>query len=311
MSERHRVGQNIGTMKAEKSIPAQVLEFIHTQGLTVGSHLPAQAIADQLKVSRSPVNEALNLLHEKGVLTRESNRGYFVAKSMDELEATLTQDFGLDQTNVVNQIYFRIADDLLKGLLPEEFSETMLKTRYVLTVAQLQAVLNRISHEGWAHKKPGYGWVFSSMLTTPDSLLQSYRLRLAIEPAALLEPGFRLDPQVLARCRAAEIHLLDGGIKTDTADQLHERGVRFHESLVEASGNPFFIDTIRRVNRVRRLLSYRSMQDRKRYKEHCHQHLQVLDLLEQGRNAEASEALRSHLSSTLKNLKKISGILKS
>jgi DNA-binding GntR family transcriptional regulator len=39
--------------------------------------------------------------------------------------------------------------------------------------------------------------------------------------------------------------------------------------------------------------------------------LQVLDLLEQGRNAEASEALRSHLSSTLKNLKKISGILKS
>jgi DNA-binding GntR family transcriptional regulator len=310
MPERHRLGQNIGTMKAEKSIPAQVLEFIRMQGLTVGSHLPAQALADQLKVSRSPVNEALNLLHEKGVLTRESNRGYFVAISMDELDATLSQDFGLDQTNVVNQIYFRIADDLLKGLLPEEFSEIMLKTRYALTVAQLQAVLNRISHEGWASKKPGYGWVFSSMLTTPDSLLQSYRLRLAIEPAALLEPGFKLDPLVLARCRAAEVHLLDGGIKTDTADQLHERGVRFHESLVEASGNPFFIDTIRRVNSVRRLLSYRSMQDRKRYKEHCHQHLHVLDLLAQGRNIEASEALRSHLSSTLKNLKKISGILK-
>ena len=194
--------------------------------------------------------------------------------------------------------------------LPDEFSEVQLKTRYALTAAQLQAVLNRIAQEGWAQKKPGYGWEFSSMLTTPDSLLQSYRLRLALEPAALLEPGYRLDPQILARCRAAEMHLLEGGIETDTADQLHERGVRFHESLVEASGNPFFIDTIRRVNRVRRLLSYRSMQDRKRYKEHCQQHLQVLALLEKDRNEEASEALRSHLSSTLKNLKEISGLLK-
>jgi DNA-binding GntR family transcriptional regulator len=149
------------------------------------------------------------------------------------------------------------------------------------------------------------------MLTTPDSLLQSYRLRLALEPAALLEPGYRLDPQVLARCRAAEVHLLQGGIEVDTADQLHERGVRFHESLVEASGNPFFIDTIRRVNRVRRLLSYRSMRSRKRYKEHCEQHLQLLALIEQGRNAEAAEAMRQHLLSTLKNLGEIRDILQS
>ena len=100
-------------------------------------------------------------------------------------------------------------------------------------------------------------------------------MRLALEPAALLEPGYRLERSVIARCRAAEQHLLDGGIDTDTAEQLHDRGVRFHEALVEGSGNPFFIDTIRRVNRVRRLLSYRSMQDRKRYRQHGLQHLRT------------------------------------
>lgn len=303
-------GQNTGSMKTEKSIPAQIVEFIRAEGLTVGSHMPAQTLADRLQVSRSPINEALSLLHEKGVLRRERNRGYFLDRPIEQLDATLSEALGLDESDVVTGVYFRVADDRLKGLLPDEFSEVMLKNRYALTAAQLQAVLNRISQEGWAQKKQGYGWVFSSMLTTPDSLLQSYRLRLALEPAALLEPGYRLDAQVLARCRAAEMHLLEGGIETDTADQLHDRGVRFHESLVEASGNPFFIDTIRRVNRVRRLLSYRSMQDRKRYKEHCQQHLRVLDLLEKGRNEEASEELRSHLASTLKNLKKISGILK-
>lgn len=297
-------------MKSANSIAAQILEFICAEGLVVGCHLPAQTLADHLHVSRSPINDALTLLHEKGVLRREPNRGFFLARTIDAPDAPSSSVLALDASDVVTRVYAQVADDLLKGLLPDECSEVMLKNRYALTATKLQSVLGRIAQEGWAHKKPGYGWVFSSMLTTPDSLLQSYRVRLALEPAALLEPGYRLDPHVLERCRAAEMHLLNGGIETDSAEQLHERGVRFHEALVEASGNPFFIDTIRRINRVRRLISYRSMQDRKRYKQHCLQHLQVLDLLEQGRQQDASEALHQHLSSTLKNLKKIQGLLK-
>jgi DNA-binding GntR family transcriptional regulator len=298
------------SMRTEQSIPSQILHLIQADGMPAGAHLPAQLLADRLRVSRSPVNEALSLLAEKGVLTRQPNRGYFLVKPISQGARDLVGALGLDGADVVTDVYFRIADDRLRGVLPEEFSEVLLKQRYQLTPAQLNAVLGRIANEGWAEKKPGYGWVFSSMLTTADSLLQSYRLRLALEPAALLEPNYRLAPDVIARCRAAEKHLLEGGIETDTADQLHDRGVRFHESLVEGSGNAFFIDTIRRVNRVRRLLSYRSMQDRSRYKEHCKQHLHLLDLLERERNEEASKAMQAHLSSTLRNLKKISSILK-
>lgn len=295
---------------SDHSIALQILDLIRTEALPAGTHLPAQMLADRLRVSRSPVNDALANLHAKGLVRREPNRGYFV-QAMDDGElAPLAEQLRRDEQDVVSQVYFRIADDRLRDALPDTVSEASLKTRYGLTPAQLNAVLARIANEGWAEKKPGYGWAFSSMLTTADSLLQSYRLRLALEPAALLEPGYRLDPQVLARCRAAERHLLDGGIDRDSADQLHERGVRFHESLVAGSGNPFFIDTVRRVNRVRRLLSYRSMQDRKRYAEHCKQHLHLLDLLEHERNEEAAEAMRHHLTSTLRNLKKIRNILK-
>jgi DNA-binding GntR family transcriptional regulator len=60
---------------------------------------------------------------------------------------------------------------------------------------------------------------------------------------------------------------------------------------------------------VRRLLSYRSMQDRSRYQQHCDQHLAILDLLERERNEEAAEALAAHLRSTLDNLARIRGIL--
>ena len=296
-------------MTPEKPIPLQLLEMAHSQQWPAGTHLGAQKLADQLRVSRSPVNDALALLHDKGVLVREPNRGYFLARPVDKPVAALAESLGLEAEDQVTAVYFQLADDRLRGQLPDEFTETAIKQRYRLTPAQLNTLLSRMANEGWIEKRPGYGWAFSSMLTTSDSLLQSYRLRLALEPAALLEPGYRLDAQVIARCRAAEQHLLSGGIETDTADQLHERGVRFHESLVEASGNPFFIDTIRRVNRVRRLLSYRSMQNRQRYREHCDQHLAILDLLERERQAEAAEALRSHLQSTLRNLGQISGLL--
>jgi DNA-binding GntR family transcriptional regulator len=294
-------------MSLVPALPSQILELVRAEELPVGAHLPAQWLADRLRVSRSPVNEALEMLQTHGIVRREPNRGYFLASAPSP--ETLPAGFGAEQDSAADA-YFRVAEDRLRGELPDQFTEAMLRRRYGLTPAQLQSVLARIADEGWARKKPGYGWEFSTMLTTPESLLQSYRLRLAIEPAALLEPGYHLDKQVIARCRAAELHLLQGGIETDTADQLHDRGVRFHESLVEGSGNPFFIDTMRRVNRVRRLLSYRSMRDRSRYQEHCDQHLMLLDLLERERNEEAAEVMREHLGSTLRNLARISDLLK-
>jgi DNA-binding GntR family transcriptional regulator len=247
-------------MSVETSIPKQIVALIKSEEWAAGSHLPAQMLADRLRVSRQPVNSALALLHEKGILTRERNRGYFLTRPLIDPLSDIVAGLGLAESDVVTSVYFQIADDLLKNELPLDCSEQLIRTRYGLTAAQTGAVLARIANEGWAERKPGYGWTFSSMLTTPDSLLQSYRLRLALEPAALLEPGYKMDRKVLEQCRATELQLLDGGIATASADELHNRGVRFHESLVEASGNPFFIDTIRRVNRVRRLLSYRSMQ---------------------------------------------------
>ncbi|MGF6978634.1 DNA-binding GntR family transcriptional regulator [Paraburkholderia sp. JPY465] len=242
-------------------------------------------------------------------MTREKNRGFFVAKPLSESLADVVDELHLAEAGVVTRAYFQIADDRLKSELPDEFSEQLIRTRYGLTSAQLTAVLGRIAREGWAERKPGYGWQFSPRLTTRDGLLKSYRLRLALEPAASLEPGCRLERKVLERCREVEMHLLAGGIETDTADQLHDRGVRFHESLAEASANSFFINTIRRVNRLRRLLSYRSMQHRERYVEHAKHHLHLLELSERERNEEASEAMREHLLQTLDALSRSSEIL--
>jgi DNA-binding GntR family transcriptional regulator len=294
-----------GKRELTEGLAALIIEHIRSGGLAVGTHLRAQELAERFSVSRFPVGQALQLLAAKGVLTHERNRGYFVS----DLKGASPESLGLAARDDITDIYFKIADDHLHGRLPDPASEAFLKETYGLTKAQLNAVLGRIAQEGWAERRPGYGWSFSPMLTTPESLEQTYRVRLALEPAALLEPTYRLDPEVAARCREAELRLLAGAIETDSADALHERGVRFHEAIIGASSNPFFLEAVRRINRVRRLLSYRSMVDRKRYRQQCEEHLQILDLLEQNRNEEASQALRRHLEHTIGNLKAIRPIL--
>lgn len=286
-------------------LAARILDQIRDGGLPPGTHLRSQDIATRLGVSRFPIGQALQLLAEKGVLRHERNRGFFVGQDV----LPPSEALGLSEPDAITQAYFRIADDHLLGKLPNHLSESDLRQRYGLTRAELGAVLNRISQEGWAERRTGYGWTFAPVLNTPESLEQTYRLRLALEPAALLEPGYYLSPEAIAACRAAEERLLAGAIETDSADTLHERGVRFHETIVAGSGNPFFLDTIRRINRVRRLLSYRSMLDRKRYRQQCEDHLAILACLAEARQADAAERLRVHLSHTIDNLKAIRPLL--
>jgi DNA-binding GntR family transcriptional regulator len=282
-------------------LAARILEYIAARGLPADTHIAAQDLADRFTVSRSPVNQALKLLSEKGVVTHRPNQGYFVSDRVP----SGPEQVGLSAADDLAEVYFRIAEDRLSGRLGEQVSERLLRETYDLTRGQLAELLNRIGREGWAERRPGYGWTFSPVLTTPEALEQTYRLRIAVEPAAILDPGFRLDPAAAAECRAVETWLLSGAIETVSPDRLYERGVRFHEMIAQASNNPFFLEVLRRVNRVRRLLVYRSMNDRRRYYGQARDHLELLDLLEAGRNEEASAAMRRHLEQVVQNHRQI------
>lgn len=290
-----------GLSELAEGLAAQILMHIKEDRLPPDAHLSAQNLADRFSVSRSPVNHALRLLHAKGVLVHKPSRGYFLAADAH----AQADGIELASPDRLSGVYFRIADDRLHGRLPAQVSESHLRERYGLTRAQLGSLLTRIAQEGWAERRPGYGWEFSEMLTTPEALVQTYRVRLALEPAALLEPGYRLAPETIDRLRAAELRLLDGALETDPPDALHERGVRFHESILAGSRNPFFLEALRRINRVRRLLSYRSMVVRDRYRDQCRDHLEILALLEAGRVTDGSMALRAHLERTIGNLDRI------
>lgn len=294
------------TDQLQESIARQIPAYLRDEGYSAGDHISAQKLADAFNVSRSPVGAALALLAQEGIVRREPRRGYFVARDPAAVEAEVPA--GADDDRLT-RVYFRLAEDRLDGKLGDVVSENLLRERYDLGQAELRSLLQRITQEGWIERRRGYGWSFSDMLTTPDALEQTYRLRAAIEPAALLEPRFHIDWRTLDQLAAVERRLLDGEIETMSSDELFQCGVDFHETLIAASGNRYMLDSLQRVNRIRRLLAYRANLARSRFLKQTPEHLEILELLRRGRNSDAAVAMQHHLGTVIVSLQDLEPIL--
>lgn len=298
----------VGSLKRKggvaERLAARIRDEILTGSLQPHAHLTAQRLADRFGVSRSPVSEALKMLANDGVLNHEANRGYFV--SSDQPEAVENVQPPRSATEVA---YFALAEDRLELRVPDVVTAAYLKDRYGLSGAEVQELCTRIVKEGWLERRTGYGYQFTDMLNSAEALAQTYRFRMAMEPAALLEPGYKIDKAAAAECRVIEEHILAGGVDSLSIEALYDRGVKFHELIVSGSQNPFYLDALRRINSIRRLIAYRSSATRERYYGQAQEHIEILDLLVAGRNEEASWKLRSHLGHVIHNLAEIRPIL--
>lgn len=274
-----------------REIVAQIVRYVQEQELVAGEHLVEQRLAEAFAVSRSPVRDALEFLAQERLVERLPHRGFFLKVGASQLDARVSALLKGEEPTA----YHTIAEDRLAGRLPEQFSEADLMRRYQLSRAQIQAMLGRAAHEGWVERRRGYGWRFLPILTSAEAHEQSYRFRMAIEPAALMEPTYRVDQAAFSRARMRIRALLEGEIRRLSPAELFEIGSQFHELVVGCSGNPFFLEALKRQNRLRRLLEYRAMSDTARFFQAAREHLELLDRLEAGQRREAADFLCRHL----------------
>lgn len=274
-----------------RKIALRIIQDVSAGSFTSGDHIGAQLVADRYGVSRTPVRNALDLLTERGVLTREPNRGYFVASDIPQ--EALAQ--AKSEKDDLSRDYHQLADDWLADRIPDEMTEQALRERYDLTKARLAEILARAMREGWAERKEGHGWRFLPVAKTPAAFDQIYRFRIAIEPIAMLEPSFKPDRDVLADLRRTQEWLYGLDPAATSNETVLGHGTQFHEALLRMSGNPFFVMSLERVNRMRRLMEYRAQVDKSRLINESGEHLEILDLLESGQVVDASYRLRQHL----------------
>lgn len=272
---------------------AGIVAHIRSNALAVGQHLPAQMLADALRVSRAPVNKALRQLEAEGVVRLEPNRGFFVAKPSEAL--ALSPDDAGDGAEEEDSLYATLVNDCLSGRLGDRISENELMRQYDVSRTRLLTTLTRIRLEGWATRRPGSGWEFLPRIMSRESYEESYRFRAAIEAQALLLPSFQVDADAFERARAEQVAILDGGFERLSRARIFEMNVAFHEMLVGCARNEFFTDALARVNRLRRLMEYRITIDRSRLPLQSREHLLILDIVEAGDRTRAADFLKVHI----------------
>ena len=286
MQETRRSTRSLGEQLAGK-----IEHMIAEESLEPGTPLVERTLGERFMVSRSPVREALRLLAERGVVGPRPEGGYVVQKKPKVSPFAVA----FEAEPLEERIYLQIGEDRLSGALPEKISESDLMRRYGVTKAQLGTILRRIANEGWIERLPGHGWQFLPILTSGETYDQAYRFRILIESAALHEPGFKVDEAALRKCLAEQQALIDGAVEWASPAQLFDANTRLHETIAAFSGNVFILESLRRINRLRRLMEYRKAVNREAAARRCREHKTLIELLLSGQREAAADFIRLHL----------------
>ncbi len=273
-----------------RALAARLTRLFREQGLAVGDRLTEHALARALGVSRTPVRAALRHLADSGVVARTA-RGHVLARLPEAAQA----EADAIEKPAEEALLVAIASARVTGALADAISEADLMRRFGVSRAEVRRVLATMGEAGVIARKPGYGWHFEPMLTDPAAQAESYRLRLLLEPAAILEEGFALDPRWAEAMRRRHQNALATPWGATSSVGFFEMNAAFHEGIARASGNRFIHGAIVQQSRVRRFQNYHWTLGEARVEANCRQHLEILDRLEAGDREVASLLLRRHI----------------
>ncbi|GAA4162963.1 GntR family transcriptional regulator [Shinella granuli] len=274
-----------------RSLADKIVRHIRTSAMERGQHLTEASLQSLFGTSRQPIRSALGILADQGIVERVPNKGFYL-RDPDRIAA--------DPLPAANETsdeatYLRIADDRLSRRLPDRVSETDLMRRYGVSRLGLRRILTRISGEGWIERNEGRGWTFAVLIDSVEAYRECYDLRQAIEVHGIRSPAFRADPVILADLRRRQEIVAGGGWRRLSQMELFEANSAFHEGLAALSGNRFLVNTVQKLNQLRRLIEYRQTLNAEQVRDQNAEHLAILDALDAGDTGRAADLMHDHL----------------
>ncbi|MND23941.1 DNA-binding transcriptional repressor LldR [compost metagenome] len=269
----------------------EIINYVRRERIAPGTHLPEWTLAKLIGTSRSPVKVALGCLVDAGLMRYDRNRGYHLEGDVHDLPHALK----VHLQEVDDPLYLRLAEARFDGLVPDSVTEADLTRLLDASRGEIGKVLSRAQSEGWVEKEVGYGWRFLPMIDSLEAYDDMYSLRLAIEPAGILSPRFSPDMEQLEMLRQEQQAILDGGYQTITSIERFESNARFHETIAQWSGNRFALQTLRRLDQMRRLAEYRQSRHDLPRQALAREHLDILAAIQTGDNLLAASLMRQHI----------------
>jgi DNA-binding GntR family transcriptional regulator len=273
----------------QQDLMRRIVEVIHEDDLQPGARLRQSQLAERLRVSRTPVRMALELLEAQGVVRHEPNRGMTLASIPPMIEIS-------EAPPADEELLIAIARLRREGELPEQFAELELMRLTGRERTPVRQALIKLEGLGVLQRRKGYGWQFFDPARDMRAREESYNFRLLIECAAILSPEFSLSAEWIRSMRARHEVMLAGPWTETSSVTLFEMNAEFHLGISAASGNRYIEEAMNRQNQLRRLSNYNWQHGSGRVAVTCREHLEILDRLEHGENEVAAALMRRHLS---------------
>lgn len=286
--ERASENREAAPTALQRDLASRIVELIHADGLVTGDRLNESRLAQRLGVSRTPVRMALRRLADRGFVVRQPNRGIV-------LSARPPRPDGQATGTAEDDLIVLIARDRSEGRLPGQISETELMRRYGFGRQTVRRALDRLLDLDVVARRAGYGWRFSSAPWDVAARQESYRFRIVVETAAILEPGFALAEGWADGMRTRHEAAMRQPWAPSSSVSFFEMNAAFHAGLAAASGNRYLLSAVERQNRLRRLSNYHWPRGFERVETNCREHLEILARLEAGDVEVAAVLMRRHL----------------
>ena len=273
-----------------RDLARNILALLREQGAARGTRLSRPALAQALGVSRTPVNGAVALLEKLGVVIFEGRSVRLL--SLELAPAVLRSE---DEETGLDRLLVEIARGRADGIVPDEVSERQLAAMFDASRGLVVQALTQLAEGGAVSRNRGHGWRFAREASNGEERAASYRFRLLVEPAGLVEPTFALPADFADRTRTTHLGFLERPWRDEDAIAFFRVNAAFHAGLAEASGNRFIAAAVTQQNRVRMLSNYTWRLGRERVEVSVREHLAILDTLLTGDQERASTLMRLHL----------------
>ena len=279
------------THRNHLKLARRIVEVVLERGLPEGAHLTESALSTACGVSRTPIRSALKILEENGFVRKRDEGGYFLNTTPERIAADGVP--GLDDRE--GSLAERILSDRAERRIADVQSVGTLMRRYDAPRVSVLDAIKILNSDGIIVQLTSRTWAFQPILDTPNAQEESLFLRMALEPQAILAPGFRMDSGKIGPLRKQMeefLHRPDGGMSSRVF--LH-MDCAFHSFVAESSGNRFVRGTLLAHQRLRLTTQKDHAIPDFRLRQSLGEHLDILDSLERMQLPLAADQMTVHL----------------
>ncbi len=265
--------------------------------ISIGTHLKAGEIADELDVSRTSVRKAIIRLVTDGCV-RLNDAGRPIVTELPR-KRRQRQEPVFAYTNQTEQAYWSVFDAIFKGQLREgqNVNGQELAATIGVSLGTVRQALDWLCRDGLLQREPRRGWRVVRL--DARDLVDAFKVRLLLEPEAITRSAERLDAETLENLIAENQRVLDDSPQS-SEDERRRIDYHFHRTLLDACDSPILSQVIDPVIRKCMLTGIALPVPLTEVTQTFNEHIAIAKSLLSGDVAKAKTVLTEHLSRSLR-----------